>query len=93
MKTFRLIAVFASVALGFLAALAWWWSSRVYAPAGAGTHGVGALLGGDLIGEDARGRRYDVIATAALQSRWNGIGALLTASAVLLQGAALLVSD
>lgn len=79
------VTVFCSIA----AAAAWWWSARVQAPAREGTAGVGALLGGDLVALDKYGRRYDVMQTAVLQSRWNSIGALLAGGAALAQGVAM----
>jgi len=80
-----------TVLFSLAAAAAWWWSARVQAPAGEGTAGVGALLGGDLVALDKNGRRYDVMKTAILQSRWNAIGALFAGGAALAQGVTMMV--
>lgn len=79
-------ALWLSVAFAALAALAWWWSARVQAPPPEGSGGVGALLGGHLVGLDKRGRRYDIMETAILQAKWNRYGALCAAAAAVCQG-------
>jgi hypothetical protein len=86
MQAVRVAALWLSVIFGAAAAGAWWWSAQVQAPAPAGSAGVGALLGGDLVGLDKKGRRYDIMETAILQAKWNRTAALCAAAAALLQG-------
>lgn len=80
------IALWLSVAFAAMAALAWWWSAQVQAPPPEGSSGVGGLLGGDLVGLDSKGRRYDVMETATLQAKWNRYAALCAAAAAICQG-------
>ena len=41
------------------------------------------------MGQDTRGRQFELFATLRLQSKWNGCAALLAAAAALLQSAAI----
>lgn len=72
-------------------AVLWVKSSVVSVPAPPETTGVGALIGGYVIGE-IDGKRVDLPGTLNLQSKWNSRAALATAAATIFAGIALVPS-
>jgi hypothetical protein len=60
-----------SAVSALVAAVLWIVASRAEVPAPPGTAGVGGLVGGYLIGLNAKGQRIDLVATPAKQSLWN----------------------
>lgn len=64
------------------AAACWFKASVAYVAAPADSAGVGALLGGGLVGE-IKGKRVDLIETSQAQSKWNSTAACLAGIAAL----------
>ena len=59
-----------------IAAVLWLIASRAETPAPSETSGVGALIGGYLIGRNHKGDRIDLMETIKKQSTWNSRAAL-----------------
>jgi hypothetical protein len=76
----------------FAAAALWFKSSIVTRPAPAGTHGVGALLGGAVVVQDAHGNRVDVAGTMQDQSSWNKWAAVAAGVSAILAGVIILTT-
>lgn len=88
-------ATWGSAAFALLAAILWWRSSSaaVYAAQHLKlTPGSYADVWDDgAIAQDAKGRNYDVIATAIRQGYWNRLAALAACASAVLQAAALIL--
>ncbi|MFP3386381.1 hypothetical protein, partial [Tritonibacter sp. SIMBA_163] len=78
------LATWVSVLLGVVAALYWYRSSIAEVDAPAGSGGVGALLGGDLVAL-SKGKRIDLVKSLQLQSRYNGVAAIAACMASVAQ--------
>jgi hypothetical protein len=74
------ISALIAVVFWLLSAVFWLLSAWARVPAPPDTGGVGALFGGYLIGQDAKGR-YDLHATLEKQSFWNKCAAIAAAIA------------
>jgi hypothetical protein len=68
-----------SAVCGLASASLWVVASRVEIPAPKESAGVGALLGGYLIGRNSKGERIDLIETPKQQAMWNSRAAVAAA--------------
>lgn len=76
-----------SVLAALIAAVLWFYASKVDVPAPSNTAGVGGLIGGFLIGLNPKNERIDLIATTTTQSLWNARAAFASAISATCAGA------
>lgn len=81
-----------SAIAGAVSAILWVIASRAEVAAPEDSYGVGALLGGYLIGKNSKGDRIDLIETAQQQSVWNSRAASAAAAASIFAVLALIAN-
>jgi hypothetical protein len=83
MEILRAIITWLTALSGVVAGVFWIKAARARADAPSETKGVGALLGGYLISQDAKGR-YDLHKTLEAQAKWNAWAAYAATAAAIL---------